>query len=340
MASCSRVRSLTMLTGALALASVLAACGVPEALTDELSAGKAGRLEDRAGGGADQASDGEGDDGAGVQVVPGTKREAQALVDAAEQRLLEEPDADFDVSWTGGGFWETPIEGRFDAEQLAAEVTIEMGEDDRYELRLLGEDTWVRATVDGRPMDCWMHMTGGPEEGGPMGLPYQALLLLEPVALGFLELPAGATGPQGFGDQVVVELRLDEALPAALPQLGGPTRKPLDPRARVRAVADVGAGPRYRSIEYEAADLVDALAASKGGVPRELRRLVAEPTMRAIRVQIDYRNYGSGQVRIAVPPRAKVADFGSWSDLLAGLEDPAAREPGGAPSCDAALRGA
>ncbi|WGX98822.1 hypothetical protein [Nocardioides sp. L-11A] len=338
MASCSRVRSVTVLAGALALTSVLAACGVPEALTDELSAGTAGRLDDgpRPAGPGGAASE----DGRGAQVVPGTEREAQELVDAAEQRLLEEPDADFDVSWTGGGLWETPIVGRFDAEQPAAEVTIGLGEDDRYELRLLGEDTWIRVTVDGRAMDCWMHLTGTPEEGGPVGLPYQALLLLEPVALGFLVLADGDAAAPDVGHQVVVELRLDEALPAVLPQLVAPTAKPLDPRARIRAVADVGVGPRYRSIEFEAADLFDALAQSKGGVPRRLRRIVAEPTMRTMRVRIDYRNYGSGVVHVAAPPRAKVADFGSWSDLLAGLEDPATGEPGGTPSCDAALRGA
>ncbi|WP_436699160.1 hypothetical protein [Nocardioides sp. BYT-33-1] len=336
MASCSRVRPLVLLVGALTLASALAACGAPELLTDGMRAGKAGRFEDVAPSVADRAPE----DGDVVQVVPGTEREAQELVDAAEQRLIEEPDADFDVSWRGGGLWETPIVGRFDADQPAAEVTIGLDEDDRYELRLLGADTWVRATVDGRAMDCWMHLTGTPEEGGPVGLPYQALLLLEPVALGFLELADGDPAAQDVGREVVVELRLDEALPAALPQLGGPTRKPLDPRARVRAVADVGVGPRYRSIEYEAADLFDALAASEGGVPRKLRRLVAEPTMRMMRVRIDYRNYGSGEVRIEVPPRSKVADFGTWSDLLAGLENPALRDPDGAPSCDAAHRGA
>ncbi len=321
-----------------ALAVALAACGADDPRSGK-AAGKAGRLIEpsaRASGGGPDGADGLG-------IVPGSKGEAQRLVDAAEQRLLEEPNADFDVSWTGGGFWETPIEGRFDAEQPAAEVTAGIGGRDRYEVRLLGDDTWVRLTTDDRPMDCWMHLTGNVDEGGPVGLPYQALLLLEPVALGFLETDDAAgddddPAAQDADHDVVVELRLDEALPAALPQPGGLTRKPLDPRARVRAVAEVGVGPRYRSIEYAAADLFDALAESKGGVPRELRGLVAEPMMRALRVRIDYRNYGSGEVRVTAPPRSKVADFGSWADLLAGLDDPAAREPGTAPSCDAALR--
>ncbi|GAA1521252.1 hypothetical protein [Nocardioides humi] len=344
------LRRIVLLVGALAVASALSACSTTEPRLDRVGAEKADGPGDRT---ADEEDEGEDehdgedvpqDDGAGLQVVPGTEREAQELVDAAERKFLEEPSAEFEVWWIGGGEVETPIEGAFDAAQPATEVTLGMDEDNQYVMRLRGEDTWLRATVDGRSMDCWMHLTGGAVDGGPAGVPYQALLLFEPVALGRKVLTDGdrwslENGYDRIGDRVVVELRLDEALPAVFPQPGGLAAKPLDPRARVRAVANVGVGGRYSSIEYDVADLFDALAASRGGVPEELRGLVAEPIMQDLQVEIRYHDYGS-PVEVAAPPRAEVADFGSWSDLLAGIEDPAAREPGSAPSCDAALRGA
>jgi hypothetical protein len=329
---------LTLLATALAVPPLLAGCGLIE-LGEDMRAGKAGRLVDTT---AEQDAMREtGEEG--PRVVPGTKAEAQALVDEAERSFLDEASARFDVWWIGGGEVEIPIEGSFDVAQPATELTIGPDEDNRFEMRLRGEDTWLRMTMDGRSMECWMHLTGSAEDGGPAGVPYQALLLLEPVALGRLEpTDAGQAAVNGYDsveDQVVVELRLDEALPAALPKPGGPTAEPIDPKARVRAVANVGVNGRYASIAYDLADLVDALAASRGGVPKELRGLVAEPTMREVQVRIDYHDYGS-LVEVEAPPRAKVADFGAWSDLLAGLEDPAALDPGSAPSCAAALRGA
>lgn len=327
----------TLLAGALSALFLLSACGLPE--LGGAGAGRAGRMVELATEEEPGATDGDE-----LQVVPGTEAEAQALVDAAEQKFLEEPSAGFDVWWIGGGEVEMPIEGTFDVGQPATELTFGLDEDNRYEMRLRGEDTWLRMTFDGRAMDCWMHLTGSAEDGGPAGVPYQALMLFEPVALGRLDLTdadrwSQERGYDRIGDQVVVELRLDEALPAALPQPGGPAAKPIDPRARVRGVANVGVGGRYTSIKYDVVDLFDSLAASRGGVPKELRRLVDEPAMRAIQVEISYHDYGS-PVEVQAPPGAKVADFGSWSDLLAGLEDPAARDLGSEPSCDAALRGA
>lgn len=332
---------LTLLAGTLTVTALATACGLPDVRPE--GAGTVGRVMGPPSEAVDVEDDSDDAGDEALQVVPGTEAEAQALVDEAERRFLEEPSAEFEVRWIAAGSVEWPIEGSFDIEQPATEMTFGLDDDNRYELRLRGEDTWMQVTVDGRSMDCWMHLTGGAEDGGPAGVPYQALLLLEPVALGRKVLTdedraSEESGYADVGDRVVVELRLDEALPAVIPQPGGLAATPIDPRATVRGVAVVGVGGRYLTIEYAAADVFDALAASRGGVPKELQALVSQPVMRELEVEIGYHDYGS-PLEVHAPPRTKVADFGSWSDLLAGLEDPAARDPGSAPSCDAALRG-
>ncbi|WP_418058448.1 hypothetical protein [Pimelobacter simplex] len=328
-----RRRRVALLTGALAVATVLSACSdvVPGA------EGVGGRL-DAAGWAAQQEErvDEVIESVLNLEVEPGSKPGAQALVLSAERRFLEDPSAHFEVYWFSGGEVETPIEGRFDLLQPATEVKAGPDEDNRYEVRMRGNDTWMRATFDGKAMDCWMHVTGRPVRGGLVGVTYQAALLVDPDAVGH-QVAGGDDYPGAeFGDRVVLDLPLAAAVPAVIPRPGGPSVKPIDPKATVRGLAVVGVSGRITSIEVGAADLFAALKESRTGLPPEFQPLVDDPTMRYMSARVVYHDYGT-DVRVAAPPRAKVADMGTWEELFAGVQDPSGGEPGSAPSCAAAL---
>ncbi|KAB2810562.1 hypothetical protein F9L07_00910 [Pimelobacter simplex] len=326
---------LLLLAGALAVATALSACSDIEPGSE----GVGGRLD--AAGWKDQQErnlDEAIDEVLDLEVEPGSKDGAQALMTSAERRFLEDPSAHFRVYWYVGGEVETPIEGRFDLAQPAAEVQTGPDEENRYEVRLRGDDTWMRATVDGRAMDCWLHASGTAAAGGPAGVTYQAMLLVEPVAVGHL-VDGGDDYPGAeVGDRVVLDLPLAATVPAVIPRLGGVAAKPIDAKATVRGLAVVGVNGRVTSIEVAAADLFAALRASRTGMPSELRPLAKDPYVRAMSAEISYHDYGT-EVRVAAPPQAKVADLGRWQDLLADAQDPSGGGDGAAPSCEAALAG-
>lgn len=318
-----------LLAAGLALTSTLSACAGlgPGGRSGEAVGGVRDAMEERSEAGAgDEAGR------SGYAVVPGSKAGAQRIVDAAERRFLAEPSAYFEVRWVVGAGWDEPMAGRFDASQPAAEVKVGVDEKDQYELRLRGDDTWLRATVDGRTTDCWMHVGGGAEDGGPTGVPYQALMLLEPKALGIYD--DGTDDAGAVGHRVVVELPLAEAAPAALPRLGGLAATPIDPKATVRGIAEVGVSERYTSIEYTAADVFAALKRSRTGLPDVIRPLVDQRLLQEVVFRIVYHDYGTDVV-VRRPPADRVADLGSWADLRSGR----GAADGSAPSCEAALAG-
>lgn len=192
-------------------------------------------------------------------VVPDSRARAQRVVDAAEKRLFEDGSARYTLSWetpastTGGLEVGT---GGFDLLVPAASQVIEFPGEFRTEYRLVEEHAWALAgTTEGQFLGgCWVHTTrGGGEDARFAAVPPPALMLVDPVADGFV---AGAA--DDGAERVAVDLMLDEAASAVMPRIVNKAVGGIDPAATVPGVVTVRDG-RYTALEYRLGDVLGAL---------------------------------------------------------------------------------
>lgn len=256
-------------------------------------------------------------------VVPDSRARAQQIVDDAEKRLIEDLSARYTMAWVTADSTVGDMAlgtGGFDLRTPAAYQVIEVPEEFRIEYRLIEEHGWVLIGTSGGPEalgSCWFHTTRGTgEEAKNAAVPPPALMLVEPSADGMVE---GAA--EDGAERVAVDLLLDEAASAVMPQIANKSARGIDPTATIRGVVTVRDG-RYAALEYRIADVLDAL--DPADVPAEVRSFgdgTADFTVR-----FEYADFGA-DIDVRPPPAREVMDIGDQADLLAG-------GPDGAPSVE------
>lgn len=247
----------------------------------------------------------------GFAVSPGTRAEAQRLLDAAaEEFLASGANGRYTVWYDDGRERATVAEGRFDIDALTGHqlVMISPGEPDTaIETLLIEADSWTRTIDDGEAGPCWIHLS----RGGDGDAKYSAVLpgawpLLEPKAQG-RRADAGSDG--GF----VIDLLLEEALPLAVPALANRIG-PIDPAARVPAVLTLADGD-FSSLEFRVADaftkqaeldpaFVSTLAGLGMGGIASLEDIQRLP--RTWFVEVRYDDLGASPSTVEAPPEAAV----------------------------------
>lgn len=313
---CRVLRSLphvTLLAGALAVASGLSACRdvpPPEARPDAPSA-TPGAV-------------------ATASTVPGSRERAQRIVDAAAQRLVVDGSARYTMTWRTGPEPGEKLDVGWGGFDLGGPVAYQvLGVDGaEIETRLTVGHAWTRIGMEGQPPalgGCWVHLARGTgDEAIAAAIPPPAQMLIAPVAVGLLAEPAD-DGVQ----QVAVEVRLDEAAPAVMPRVVNGLAGELDPGATVPAVLTVRDG-RYVALEYRLGAVLDAF--EPDDIPAQLEALGG--SAEELDVRFEYGSHGA-EVAVRPPPAREVVDGGDQADLLAGGADATA----GLTPCAGALSG-
>lgn len=286
------------------LGLALPACG------SERSGEDAEPATDRSGDGASSAASEEREADDDLSVAAGTREDAQAAIDEAEDDLFSNASAQYALSWVGEGEDVPILSGAFDLAAPAYRQAYEVS-GATLEVRAIPGHVWTQvagAEIAPELANCWMHITTGTgDEAQAAAVPPMALMLVEPTVLGFLS---------GADDVVVVDFLLDEATPAMMPKVANQLTGGIDPTATVRGTVHLREG-RYASLEYSAGDVIDAFDSDE--LPDEIAGNVE--TLSGVRVRIAYADFGK-QVRVSAPAADRVIELGDRADLLAGGVDP------------------
>jgi hypothetical protein len=178
---------------------------------------------------------------------------AQALVDTAGDRLLDDGTGRYELTW-GAGKLQTRTVGEYSIHAFATKTTTTEpteNSNDTTEIIYLGGDAFGRSYVSGRPEGCWGHVSRGKgADARTLAYPLPVVMMFRPKVRGFVR--------GGDGSEVVVDISLNDGTSAAVSRFANAHTGEIPAKATIPARLKI-VGGAYRSLSYRLVDLLEGL---------------------------------------------------------------------------------